>query len=417
MQGKRVTRIRLGVLVAMAAFAVVSRAADTEGGKDAMRALPSKALVAGVPFVSFSEAAQWRYEQKDIVNPSIVAANRMIRRYWGQDRTELFNFGPEEYRPEHWKNVEREQGKGLDDLKVWLVRGVPVYVNLPRTPHAHPDATGGIGLILFSKEAAATAQTIPSSGVLSRWATLPVLLQMGEKSRPERKHLHFWQSSTAAARVVIGYDDERKVMIVHDPSFGPAWEMGYEDFLYMWQFNEFVFMARPPEGYVEFVAKRPPAHPYPRRTPDMRAAFHYVSAYGLAQSGKTAEAAQELEQGLTIADMGRGYRFLLSLELGILRKAAGRPEEAIASLRSAIEAMPEAPAPWDLLAKIYRENPSLPDAQQQGMAAGQKVTALANDRFGMSALYRTLPRDFHIPAVAAFRGWACERDFRGTRCY
>lgn len=66
---------------------------------------------------------------------------------------------------------------------------------------------------------------------------------MGEKYPPQRKHAQFRESVTAAARVVIGYDDERRVMIVHDPSFGPAWEIGYEDFENMWRYNEFIFLA------------------------------------------------------------------------------------------------------------------------------------------------------------------------------
>ena len=405
-----------GTCLALAAFGLATGVAAAEVAKEPAHNLPPKALIPGVPYVSWSEAAQWRYEQKDIVNPSIVAAHKMIRRYWGQDRRAFFQFGPEEYLPEHWKDVPRDRAGGLGDLKAWLARGVPVYVTLPRTPHAHPNAHAGIGLALLATPAT-RAQSGPSSKILvTWWWSFPELLQLGEKFVPQRKNAYFWESVTAAARVVIGYDDERRVMIVHDPSFGPAWEMGYEDFENMWRYNEFVFMARPPEGYAEFVAKRPPADPYPPHTPDMRAAVHYVAGYGLSQIGKAAEAERELEQGLAIANVGNGYRFLLAYELAHHRKAGGWPQEAIALLRQAIEALPEAPAPWDLLASIYRENPSLADAQQRAAEAGQRVHALAGSREGMRTVYRTMPRDFHVVAVASYRGWACEPDFRGSRC-
>jgi hypothetical protein len=401
------------LIAAVSGFA--SHVIAAEEASEPAQALPSKALILGVPYVSWSEAAQLRYEQKEIVNPSIVAAHKMIRKYWGQDRSGFLRFGPEEHLPDHWKDAAPDTATGLGDLKSWLARGVPVYVTLPLTPHAHPEATGGFALIL-SGASGAQERRGPSSKGLGRWESLQRLLQLGEKQSPPKKHLHFWQSSTAAARVVIGYDDGRKVMIVHEPSFGPAGEIGYEEFERMWQYNEYKYMARPPQGYAEYLAKRRATEAYPARTPDMRAAGHYAFGYGYSEIGKGTEAERELEQGLALPGIGNGYRHVLAYELAHHRRAAGRTEDAIALLRQAIEALPEAPGPYSLLVEIYKSSPQLPEAPQAAAEVGQSWKSRFNTRAGMSVALRTIPRDFHVVAVAPYRGWACEPDFRGSLC-
>src|SRR6185436_12108101 len=108
------------------------------------------------------------------------------------------------------------------------------------------------------------------------------------------------------------YDDERKVMILHDPSFGPAGEMSYGDFESNWRLNDSTFIAKPPQGYAEFVAKRRAAEPYPPRTADMQAAVHFVFGYGFSEIGRPAEAEREFEKGLAIPGIGKGYRHMLA---------------------------------------------------------------------------------------------------------
>jgi tetratricopeptide (TPR) repeat protein len=404
-----------GIFFFMIAAGLAERVAAAETPGDLAQALPSKALISGVPYVSWSEAAQLRYEQKNIVNPSIVAAHKMIRKYWGQDRSSFLRFGPEEYLSDHWKDTAPDTATGLADLKSWLARGVPVYVTLPLTPHAHPDWSGGLAVATAAAPAERERRG-PSSKGLGRWGSLQALLQQGGKHSPQRKHLHFWHTGTAAARVVIGYDDERKVMILHEPSFGPASEIGYDDFERMWQYNELKYMARPPQDYVELVARRRAADTYPARTPDMHAALHYALGYGYSEIGKGAEAEREFEKGLALPGIGNGYRHVLSYELAHHRRAAGRTDDAIALLRQAIDALPEAPGPYTLLSEIYRSNPSLPGAPQAAAEVEQAWKSRFNTSEGMRIAMRTFPRDFHIVAVAPYRGWACEPDFRGSRC-
>lgn len=409
-------RICLGAFLAVAASGFASHAATAADVKEPVQALPSKTLILGVPYVSWSEAAQLRYEHKDVLNPSAVATGKMIRGYWGQDRFRLFQFGPEEYLPEGWKEGEREKARGLADLKAWLALGVPVEVDLPLTPHAHPIAQHLMMIVDLSK--VKLGERGPSSQGFGRWASWEKLLHIGQGfgQQPRQKYILIRESIVLAFRVVIGYDDERKVMILHDPSFGPAWEIGYDEFESNWRINDFEYMARPPEGYADFVAKRRVSGAYPARTPDMQAAVHFAFGYGFSEVGRATEAERELEKGLAVAGVGNGYRFVLAFELAFHRRAAGRIEEAIALLRQAMEALPEAPGPYQLLSEIYKTNPTLADAQQAAVEVEQSWKSRFNTREGLSTVSRTLPRDFHLPAWAKFRGWACEPDFRNSRC-
>lgn len=394
------------ILVALLLLSAPAQAQQSSGSTSS---LPSKALILGVPYVSWSEAAQLRYEHKDIVNPSIVAVGKMARKYWGQDRPRFLQFGTEEYLPENWKGSGTpEKAHGLTDLKTWIARGVPVGVQLPLTPHAHPISGAALVAIILKKFK--LPDRGPSSEGFGRWAPWETLLQIG------LGHNELREVFTAADRLIIGYDDDRKVVIMHDPSFGPAWEMGYDEFESNWRLNEYVHFARPPEGYADFVAKRPASPPYPPRTPDMQAAVHFAFGYGFAEIGWAAEAEREFEKGLALPGVGNGYRHVLALELALHRKASGRLEEAIALLRQAIEALPEAPGPYKLLSQIYRENPSLPGAQQAAVEVEQLWKSRFNTRAGMSVVLRTLPRDFYLPGLTKLRGWACEPDFRNSVC-
>lgn len=377
--------------------------------------LPSKALILGVPYVSWNEAAQLRYEDKDVLNPSHVATGKMIRRYWGQETFKLFQFGPEDYLPNEWKGVNTpESGQGLDDLKRWIARGVPVGITLPFTPHAHPVPfvaqlfAGSKGLTLPDRG--------PSSQGFGRWAASQHQFGPAPGASGGGRLLFFRVGLDVASRAVIGYDDERKVMILHDPSFGPAFEMDYGEFEANWRLDGMQYMARPPAGYAEFVAKRPAGKPYAPRTPDMQAAVHFAYGYGFSEIGRPSEAEREFEKGLTIPGVGNGYRHMLAYELAFHRKASGRVDDAIALLRQAIDALQEAPGPYLLLSEIYKENPSLPGARQSAIEVEQAWKSRFHTPEGLRVVLRTLPADFRMPAISRFRSWACNPDYKGSRC-
>ena len=84
-----------------------------------------------------------------------------------------------------------------------------------------------------------------------------------------------------SARVVIGYDDDRDVTILHDPTFGPAWEVSYQDFDDMWAPGGRTFAAVHPPDFEDIVAERSTAAAYSaaRRTIARRSTSRLPMAY------------------------------------------------------------------------------------------------------------------------------------------
>ena len=69
------------VAVFLSVLSLASAMAFAQEAKTPPSDLPAKALILSVPYVSWNEAAQLRYEHKRILNPSYVATMKMIRRY------------------------------------------------------------------------------------------------------------------------------------------------------------------------------------------------------------------------------------------------------------------------------------------------------------------------------------------------
>ena len=92
---------------------------------------PIRHVIAGVPFVSFAEARQWDYPDKDILNPSVVAATSMVLRYWAE-----VGPTPQAWTLPAWWTDDDDQVRirTLDDLKEVVARDVPVFVSIGLTP-------------------------------------------------------------------------------------------------------------------------------------------------------------------------------------------------------------------------------------------------------------------------------------------
>lgn len=405
-------------------------------------ALPPKALILGVPFVGWSEAAQLDYPNKDILNPASIAVSMMQQKFWGRDPTRFNLFAPRVFVQAEWLGGDGTIGLGLEDLKRPVARGIPVYVQLTLTPYANPmsvaarldrqraswgksrDAQGGVQLsfaevrqmidLAYKKPQTGEA----SSGALGEMATLETLRRLGASSGPYQnqrgemrsaEYLHLRESLYSSPRLLIGYDDERRVMIVHDPSFGPALEIGYDDFDIMWRYKGRVYDAATPAGFESILAKRTSAVPYPARTPDMQAALQFVTGYALAQIGRTGEAVAAFERGLALPNVGPGYRFMLAFEAAHLHIAEHRADAAVAALRLATDAIPQGRDAWGMLAKLYRQNPALPDGDRLAVEAETRLKSVCCDRAAWIKFVNTVPRDFYVEGLAQERGWGYEK--------
>lgn len=425
---------RCKVLLVAAAFAMIQAvAAQDRTESTSTDALPSKALIAGVPFVGWGEAAQVDYPNKDILNPAVTAVQMMEQKFWGFDPTRFRLLAPRLFVAADWQSGDNRIGLSLDELKRPIASGMPVYVQLTLTPYANPlplsasidsslrdhgkapDGRGGSNL--SRDEVIQLIQLEKLSGALGRMEALETLRVLGT-SRGSIKdqwghthsaeYLYLLESLYSAPRLLIGYDDERRVMIVHDPSFGPALEIGYDDFDTMWRYSERRFSVSAPEGPGRIAAKRTSNSPYPPRTPDMQAALHYVTGYALAAIGRAAEAEEAFARGLAVPKISQGYRFMLAYETARLTAVTHRPDEAIAALRLATDAVPQACDTWTMLAKLYRQNPSLPDADRLAVEADARSKSICSDRAALAAFVKAIPRDFWVVRLAKYRGWGYE---------
>ena len=351
-----------------------------------------RVLIRGVPFISWAEAARLPYQDKSILNPSFAASLGMVLRYWGQDLSLLERSKsalPRE--PGGWGRVKGGEAKSFDELKPWLARGIPILVSPAMTPVAHIPGPHVFGLAAIDP---AVRRLIGEergvrSGVLGRMLALDTFRRLHEEGR------HPWESLFVSSRVVIGYDDGKGIVILHDPSFGPGWEVRSDDFDTMWAAHERAYILAYPPDYAAILAARPPAPPYPSRTPDQQAAWQYVLGYALSSVGRVPEGEIQLKKGLAIRGVGNAYQHLLRLELALHAGTRGNMEDSTAMLRRAIDLLPQHHRPWQFIAQNAR-NGFVPDAERKAAEADQKAAALCSDPEAQKTVARMLARDFFI---------------------
>jgi tetratricopeptide (TPR) repeat protein len=212
------------------------------------------------------------------------------------------------------------------------------------------------------------------------------------------------ETVTAAARVLVGYDDDLGVWYVHDPSFGPALEVSYTDMKLMQEPVDVRGIVFFPEHYQEIVALRQSAGAYRARTPAERAAWAYVNGYANAATGELKAAEARLRDGLAIADAGKGYQFLLRYELALVTFARGNKEEALTLAEEATRLVPEHPGPWRLISDVC-DALSRPELKTARDDAAQRWPVLAKDQAAGERLAAALPADFLINYLVPYRGW------------
>lgn len=346
-----------------------------------------RTLVPDVPYLGWRAAAGEEYTGKEIHNPSEWASLRMVFGWCDSTATTEASMVAAMGQMGH----RRVSGSldGLPDLRELLRRGQPVGVTTALTPWAHPlyesfellVRVGAVKIKLPATHASHLLGTMLPLKYAKKFPTNPLN-----------------ESVTAAARVVVGMDDDRQVVIIHDPSFGPAWEVGYREFDAMWSpMDRNYFTCSRATGTPGAVA----AGGYRPRTPDERAAAHFVWATALHATEQTREAEAELQRALALEGVSSAYRHILYHELALTFEDLGRRQEAIATLRQAITALPEDYSVWRDLAEL------IGDADSPGArTARAHADSLAADSAAVRRLEEELPSDFLIAPLWRSRGWA-----------
>jgi tetratricopeptide (TPR) repeat protein len=337
---------RLRALRLLTVLAVVTAPALAQA--EAQEPLPARHYIEGVPFVSWGEAASFEYPNWNVLNPSYTAASQMVWRYWGVPLDPTTGWPVDDLPEGAYLTVE---DASLDDLKRHLALDRPVEIVPAITAHAHYLYITVKMLSMFSKDADYDLEQVgPTSGMLDEMVSIDAFMEAVSKGCPRNL---ISDSVYIAGRVVVGYDDERELIILHDPIFGPDWEVSYEDFLQMWRFA-FSRMTVTRMDEVGYERQRAAAA-HPVRRPDHDAAFALFNGYSLAAVNNLQAAEAELRRGLAIDGIGMRYQHLLRVELGALLAHTRRLDEAIAVLRAAIEIYPDYFRAWGELGNAYRE--------------------------------------------------------------
>jgi len=367
--------LTLAVMLAVVGCASPPRATEIFESEGRPAGAADRAFLPGVPYVSWNEAARLWFRERDLANPSSHAAFLMVLGYWGQhwalteDRAAL----------QQWGIADRGTASSLGALKSFLDTGVPVIVPGAITPLAH-----------FVNPAR-------SPGLLGT-------MQPFEASPGQ------WDPLLATFRVLIGYDDARRVVTLHDPTFGPAWTIDYDGFDRLWSLTNRTWMVMRPHDPRPIVAERQAAPPYRARTADEQAANDLVFGLALSARGRDRDAANRLRQALARPDISVGYQHLLRLQLANYDVHRGRFRAAAEGADEAARLVPESPAPWNVAAEAYRRLGRAQDADAAAARARQLAACSEAAQVTGHGEVKVLPETLYRPEQRALAS-VVARDF------
>lgn len=352
---------------------------------------PHKKVINGIPFISWGQAARMDYPDKEVVNPSMAACREMITGY-------LRYLGLESDCLESESNFEAIENASIEDYKKQIASGRPVvFEAMSLTPYAHPvSPMASIGFEMH--------QAGPYTGLLGPMAPLDTIKEY-EGSIPG---MTARESVYAASRIGVGYDEAKRAAILHCPTFGPAWEVNYDDFDIMRKICSPTLTAIKTERFMSTEdAKDTKA--YSAASIDQSSAFYLIHAIALSISAKSVDdiklAEDYLLKGLSIQGLSKSYRHLFLLELAGHIMSRDK-EAAIACIEEAIELLPENPRAHQLLAWTLRR----PFKFIKFSKAVIKGTAIIGRDNSKTVLSRKLPDDFWIPSSMGLWG-NCEINF------
>lgn len=358
---------------------------------------PERHLILGVPFIGFQESVE-NLPQHPLTHPSHVAVQAMILSFWGKS-TDLLK-DPETARS--WARVKTmDKAMRLDDVKHYIASDIPILVFQTTTPMAHFLSPN----VAFVIDAATSGRLLKeldekdlSSGSLGRMVSEGGFRQMvsAVPGPPRMKKGLNWAINMPAflsARLLIGYDDKRKVVTLHDPTFGPALEMSYEDFETSWAPIDPNFQVFEPKEDERKPA--PVAVPYRERNVDELAAQHLLYGYAYASVGKAAQAQEQYRKGLAIPGLKKEYTHLFLMESALLLRKEKRMDEAVEAARRCVELVPDNATGWLVLSLTYRDR-GAPEDAQKATDAMRLAQEKGSGKGALARFQAVLPRNFGI---------------------
>lgn len=359
-------------------------------------------LIPGVPYVSWRDAAKVTTEQaRRDVNPSITASRAMVRAYWtvAQDGSAPGSVllaccqGGGEFR--------QDSAGSFEDLKPLLASFKPIALDLALTTDGHPLTK----VFVFGRSVGMAPQVKWPEGTSSLMLGTVMPLWAVDSYRTALQGFSpVMEGLVVAERVLIGYDEARGVVIVHDPSFGPAVEMAMGDFERMWAAANRRYETLEPPDAENVVVRRAGAAPYRNRTTEERAAQLWVQGTVRASLAMAPEAERDLRAALALPGLGTGYEHLVQLDLGAVLMQQQRYADAITALQRSVALVPENPRGWELLAEAATaagQGDLAKDAAKREKKARQVRDPAALSR----RLDEAIPADLWLAYFAEVRGW------------
>jgi tetratricopeptide (TPR) repeat protein len=396
----RITVERIIVILGLFIYLLCPWTVQVAQSTSKSETLPKRVLLLEVPFISWSEAAKLKYTDKDILNPSFASSMGMILKFWEQPLSLLHEAGGIDGFGDNWI-VEQKNGN-LTELKSIIAKGIPVQVSLSLTPLAHPLSPTFVSLSAISGNKFESKG--PGSGALGPIITPKEFDKLYTSLKMKSgvgDTLATHESVLSAVRVAIGYDDSRKVISLHDPTFGPAFEVKYKDFEKMWAASNNYFILQHPADYEEKLSKQTAKSEYRPHYPNEKAAYCYIYGYTLARLEQAGKAVKMFKKGLKVPDIGPGYEHMLWFELARVYGWDGKINQARSAANKAIEMLPEHFRPWRYLAALYNYE----GRKAKAAEAESKAAELQSDSDALQTVMDVLPRDFLILYLLKTRGW------------
>jgi hypothetical protein len=359
-------------------------------------------LIHGVPYVSWHEAAKVAIDSGPVYrNPSILATQAMLRAYWTIDQSDQAPDTTLLACCTTTGELRVDSATSFDVLKPLLASGRPVVVDLALTADGHVFSPN----LVFGRKLGLGPKVKWPEGVASSMLGAVMPLWVVDSFRAALSGFSpVYETLIAARRIVIGYDETRRVVIVHDPSFGPAVEIPQDDFDRMWAAATRRYRTLEVSDADSVTRRRASAAPYRGRTTEERAAQLWVQGTVRATLAMAPEAEQSLRAALALPGLGPGYEHLVQLDLGAVLIQQKRYGEAIIALQRAAALVPENPRGWELLADAAGAagNEELADE-----AAGKATkTRQVSDRAGLrQRLDEAIPADVWLYLLSPVRGW------------
>lgn len=353
---------------------------------------PAKAYIQGVPFVGYHQVRDATFPGSNVVNPSLTAVSEMMYGYWGGD---FLGAARTKTLPAGWISQSGERAT-LEELKALIARGVPVAVTPATTPYAHrlyltPKLCASFKSVSYTEPR-------PTSGALGEMVSLRAV----EEIRDGGCDVGLNDSVYLAARLLVGYDDERRVLLMHDPSLGPDLELAYDEFVPMWQAMGAKYWAVHPEPVPETPPGR--AGNVRPRTPDDDAAAALFRAYGLETIGDHAQAEQLLRSALAPEGVSAARRHLLLLEMAVTLNETGRCAQAIDAARAANAEFEDYALAHTVLANLLSCSGD-PAAKREATKEQSRAKSLCGTR-AQRRVADELGRDFHVTGCKGeLLGW------------